>query len=466
MEMKLQDKDVIDILQKQKVFFAEGKTQAYEYRVHQLLKLKSAILSHQKELEEALEKDLGKCRMESYFSEIGYVLADISHTLKHLKSWMKPEKVPSPMTVFASKSRVEKQPLGSVLIIGPYNYPFQLLVVPLVAAMAAGNCAVLSPSERTPHVSQAIRTLIGDTFDAEYVFCASGGAENNTALLRGKFDSIFFTGGSRVGQIVMRAAAENLVPVTLELGGKSPVIVDETANLSVACERIAWGKFLNAGQTCVAPDYVFVHKKVFTAFIEGLKGTIRRFYGEDAHESPDFGRIVNDRHMQRLCTMLEKDRESIVYGGETVPAERFIAPTVLTPEKIEQAACMGEEIFGPLLPVFAYSDPEEVIRYINAHGKPLALYVFSSDKKFVRNLLSRTSSGGVCINDTVSQLINTSLPFGGVGASGMGQYHGKYGFETFSHLRAVLKRSVRFRLTLSFPPFTRKKYDSIRRYLK
>ncbi len=288
---------------------------------------------------------------------------------------MKPDRIKSPMTVFLSKSRVEKQPYGSVLIIGPFNYPFQLLVEPLVAALSAGNCAVLSPSELTPHTAEVIRNLIAGTFPPEYVFCAEGGVENNTVLLHSRFDKIFFTGSTNVGKIVMRAAAENLVPVTLELGGKSPVIIGESAKLDTACERIVWGKFMNAGQTCVAPDYVFVPKKIFKNFVEQLKETIVRFYGEDIRNNPDYGRIVNEQHFNRLESMLGED-------------------------------------------------------------KP------------------------------VSHIINPNLPFGGVGYSGMGNYHGKYGFLDFTHLRSVLKRSTRFKLRVAFPPFSQKKLNALKKYMK
>lgn len=454
------------LLKEQKAFFESGSTLSYEYRIAQLRKLKCAVLSFQTELEKALASDLGKSRQESFLTEIGFVLSDITHTCRALKKWMKPVAVRSPLTVFPSRSFVLHQPYGSVLIIGPYNYPFQLLIGPLVAAIAAGNCAVLSPSELTPHVSETVRKLIAQTFDPKYVFCAAGGIEDNRILLSSRFDKIFFTGSVRVGKIVMRAAAENLVPVTLELGGKSPVIVDETARIGVACERIVWGKFMNAGQTCVAPDYVFVHKSAFEPFLRTLQETIVRFYGQDPQKSPDYGRIVNDRHMQRLEAILERDKASVVFGGETDRTDRFIAPTVLCPPDIRAAACMEEEIFGPLLPVFCYENLQEVLSYINGGEKPLALYVFSENKAAVGRILGATSSGGVCVNDTISHLINPNLPFGGVGHSGMGNYHGEYGFRTFSHSRSVLKRSSRIRITVAYPPFSEKKLKNAQKLMK
>lgn len=462
----LTDDFVGGLLNKQKEFFAEGNTLGLKFRLEQLKKLRAAIISNQTDLEKALASDLGKSRQESYTTEIGFVLAGISHTEKHLKNWMKPISVKSPMTVFPAKSYIAKQPYGSVLIIGPFNYPFQLLIEPLVAAISAGNCAVLSPSELTPQTAGVIRRMLNETFPEEYVYCAEGGIENNTILLRSRFDKIFFTGSINVGKIVMRAAAENLIPVTLELGGKSPVIVSDSAKLRTACERIAWGKFMNAGQTCVAPDYVFVHKSVFDEFIKTLEETIVSFYGKDVQTSADYGRIVNARHMKRLCGILDKDKQSVVFGGETDEQTRFISPTILCPSDIENAACMQEEIFGPLLPVFTYDDIKEPLEYINSHEKPLALYIFSENSAETDTILKNTLSGGVSINDTVSHIINPCLPFGGVGQSGMGNYHGEYGFLNFTHMRSVLKRSTRIQMKLAFPPYSDKKFDAVKKFMK
>lgn len=462
----LDDARVARITEKQRAFFLAGNTLPLRFRQEQLAKLKSAVLAREERFADALAKDLGKCRAESYFSEIGFVLAGISHAQKNLRKWMRPVRVRASATVFPAKNHIVRQPYGCALLIAPFNYPFQLALEPLAAALAAGNCAVLSLSELTPHTSAAVREMLGEIFPEEYVFCTEGGAENNAALLRARFDTIFFTGSARVGRIVQRAAAEHLTPVTLELGGKSPVIVDETAKLRVACERIAWGKFLNAGQTCVAPDYVFVQERVFAQFIEEMKGAIRRFYGEDARLSPDYGRIVNGRHTERLCALLREDGASVVYGGETDKAERFIAPTLLCPPDLDGAACMREEIFGPLLPVFPYARIEEALAFINAREKPLALYVFSEDKRAAEEILRRTSSGGACINDTVSHIIDPHLPFGGVGESGTGSYHGEYGFANFTHARSVLARSTRVCLRAAFPPFTEKKLRTVRRFMK
>lgn len=455
-----------ELLHGQRDFFGTGATLSYRYRKEQLQKLKNAVLRFEPELERALKEDLGKSRQESYLTEIGFVLSDISHTLRNLKKWMKPTRVRSPITVFSSKSRIEKQPYGIALIIGPFNYPFQLLIAPLTAAIAAGNCAVISPSAQTPHVSCAIRRLIEETFDRRYVCCTEGGTEANKVLLRCRFDTIFFTGSVNVGRIVMRAAAENLTPVTLELGGKSPVIVDETAKLDVACERIAWGKFMNAGQTCVAPDYVFVKREICAAFVERLKQTIRAFYGEEPQASADYGRIVNEKQMRRLCGILDEDKAFVAFGGEYSEKDRYIAPTLLCPDDISSAACMREELFGPLLPIFPYDSLKEALDYINGHEKPLALYIFSENTGVVEKILSQTSSGGVSVNDTISHIINPNLPFGGVGNSGMGRYHGEAGFLAFSNQRSVLNRSTRIRIELSYPPFSEKKLKTVRKLMK
>ena len=456
---------VNQLLKKQKKYFATGITLPYRYRAEQLCKLKSAIQRCEEELYEALRTDLGKSKQESYLTEIGFVLSDITHTLRNLKKWMKPVKVRSPLPVFPARSWIQKQPYGSALIMGPYNYPFQLLFEPLIAAVAAGNCAVLSPSEQTPHVSATVRRMIAETFGEEYVYCAEGGVENNQILLRGRFDTIFFTGSVNVGKIVMRAAADNLIPVTLELGGKSPVIVDDTAQTDIACERIAWGKFMNAGQTCVAPDYVFVHRKISELFLQTLQEKIRCFYGDDPKTNADYGRIVNSRHMERLVSLLEAERDSVVYGGGCDVANRYIEPTVLCPGNRDTAS-MREEIFGPILPVFVYDQLSDAMAYINGHEKPLALYIFSENKEAIKKILQGTSSGGVAINDTISQIINPNLPFGGVGHSGIGSYHGEAGFLTFSHQRSVLKRSTLIRIPLAYPPFTEKKLKKARKIIK
>ncbi len=454
-----------DLLNRQKKFFEKGETRAIRFRKAQLGILRHAVLRYREDLETALYDDLGKSGAESYATEIGFVLSEISFAERRLKQWAKPKRVRSSLSVFPAKSFVVREPYGCALIVGPFNYPVQLLLGPLVAAIAAGNCAVLSPSELTPHTAETVEKLIRESFPSEYIGCAVGDASVKEALMRLPFDKIFFTGSVRVGKLVMRAAAEHLIPVTLELGGKSPAIVDETAKLSLAAERIAWGKLLNAGQTCVAPDYVLVARERLPAFIEELKNAMIRLYGEKPEESPDYGRIVSERHACRLQEILREDRDCIVYGGETDVVRRFVAPTILLPAQTD-AACMREEIFGPLLPVFAYDTIGEAIGRIRCGEKPLALYLFTEDRRTVRQVLGAVPSGGAAVNDTISHLINPHLPFGGVGASGMGKYHGKFGFDEFSHLRGVLLRSTNVRVTLAYPPYTERKLRLMRRVFK
>ncbi len=459
------ENQVRQLIDRQREYFMQGNTLSFEFRVAQLKKLKKIISQYEEALKGALYKDLGKSSFESYTSEIGFILSSISHTIKHLKKWMKPEKKKTPISLFFSKSMVIKEPYGSVYIIGPYNYPFQLLIEPLIGAIAAGNCAVLSPSELTPFVSEVIKKIIRETFESRYVSCIDGGIENNTMLLNAGFDYIFFTGSVNVGKIVMKIASKNLTPVTLELGGKSPVIIDKNVNLKVVCECILWGKLMNAGQTCVAPDYVFVHNQIKKEFLNEMKDVLHRFYGNDIKGNPDYGRIVNDRHVKRLKNILDKDKEYIFMGGTVDEEQRYIAPTILCPNHFKVAS-MEEELFGPLLPVFGYNNLNEALSYIRENPKPLALYIFSNEKQIIEEIIMKTSSGGVSINDTISHIINPNLPFGGVGTSGIGAYHGKYSFETFSHERSILKKSNNFRITLTFPPFTEDKLNKIKKILK
>lgn len=453
------------LISRQKTYFMQGNTLSYEFRIRQLNKLKETIIKYEAQLTQALQTDLGKSAFESYTSEIGFIRSNISHTIHHLKRWMKPEKKKMPVSLMMTKSKVIKEPYGCVYIIGPYNYPFQLLIEPLVGAIAAGNCAVLSPSELTPHVAEVTMKLIHEAFSPEYVCCVDGGIENNTLLLHSNFDYIFFTGSVNVGKIVMQAAAEQLIPVTLELGGKSPVIIDKSANVTLACERILWGKLMNAGQTCVAPDYVFVPEEMKAAFLQELKKVLIQFYGQEPKNSRDFGRIVNARHVQRLKNIIETDKAYLFTGGQVDEAERYVAPTVLCPKDFS-AACMQEEIFGPILPVIGYTNLEQALSYINQNPKPLALYIFSENKQITESIIEKTSSGGVSVNDTISHIIHPDLPFGGIGTSGMGSYHGVYSFETFSHHRSILKKSTKFHLSLVHPPFNDKKLKNVKMALK
>ena len=439
------------ILQDQRTFFATGQTKPYEYRLAQLKSLKDAILERQDAIVQAAKDDLGRPEFEGYF-EIG-VLAELSYVIKKLKSWMKPEKVGLPIAQLPGSAWVQPEPLGSVLIIGPWNYPFQLVISPLIGAIAAGNCAIIKPSELAPATSKVVADLITSTFSPEYVAVQEGGVETSQALLAQKFDHIFFTGGTRIGQIVMEAAAKHLTPVTLELGGKSPCIVDSDIKLEVAVNRIVWGKFLNAGQTCVAPDYLLVHKDIKPAFVVALKERIQQTYGDDPAQSPDLSRMVGDRQFDRVAGLL--DSGEIVAGGQSDRATRFIAPTVL--DNVEwDAPIMQDESFGPVLPVLEYENVEDAIALINSKPKPLALYLFTQNKALEAKVLSSTSSGGVCLNDTILHLAIWGMPFGGVGNSGMGAYHGKTSFDTFSHQKSVLKKPFWLDLDWRYPPYASK----------
>lgn len=450
----------------QKQFFETGRTRDLAFRICQLQLLADAMRKNETVLEEALKKDLGKSAFESYATEIGFVLADIRYTIQNLQKWSAPKRVRTPLYLFPGKSKIQKEPYGSVLILGPYNYPVQLLAEPLVGAIAAGNCAVLKPSELTPHVSEAMYQIVHSTFKEEYIACVEGGVEVNQELLSQKFDYIFFTGSERVGRIVMKAAAENLTPVTLELGGKSPVIIEKTANIKEAARRIAWGKLMNAGQTCVAPDYVLVDESRKQQFLTEMKTAFSHLYGKEIKKNPDFGRIVNERHMERLQKILEQDAKYLFCGGGADTLQRYIGPAILDLGKDQNAASMQEELFGPILPVLSYHKLEDAVRFVNKRAKPLALYLFTKKRSAEKFVLERVSSGGVCVNDTISHLINPDLPFGGVGASGMGQYHGKYSFDTFTHEKSVFYKPADWNLPVCYPPFTKGKMNLVKFFLK
>ena len=450
--------DIIDqttaqsALKEHKKFFNTGETRSIDYRISALKRLKNVIRKYEKEIINALYRDLGKSEFEAYGTEIGFVLDSIGNFIGHSKSWAKTKKVRTPLHQFPSKGYIMYEPYGTVLIIGPFNYPFQLLIEPLIGAIAAGNCAILKPSESTPTVSGLVKKIIEETFEEKYIRVIEGEKETTSILINLPFDYIFFTGSVPVGRIVMKAAAENLVPVTLELGGKSPVIVDKTANLELAAKRILWGKLLNAGQTCIAPDYILVHKDIKEIFIEKLKNTVVNFYGEDASKSIDYGRIVNSRQFERLDAIIQRDKNKIIYGGETNAGMLYIEPTII--DKVNwQDAVMLDEIFGPIMPILEYEDLEEVIEMINDRPKPLSLYVFTEDKNVEVTVLSRISFGGGCINDTISHVASSNMPFGGVGNSGMGEYHGRDSFETFSHRKSILKKSTSLDIKLIFPPY-------------
>jgi acyl-CoA reductase-like NAD-dependent aldehyde dehydrogenase len=434
----------------QRDFFRRGLTRELGLRRRQLRALRSAIVRREGDILPALKRDLGRPQAEGYTSEIAIVLHEIDFALKNLAAWAKPRKVRTPLMLFPGSSWIYPEPYGSALVIAPWNYPFQLAVSPLIGALAAGNCAVVKPSEAAPHISRLIAEMIGNAFDPSYLASVEGGVEETKALLEQRFDYIFFTGGTCVGKIVMAAAARHLTPVTLELGGKNPCIVDASADLDKAARRIAWGKLVNAGQTCIAPDFVLAERSIKPALLARLVAAIASFYGADPERSPDFGRIVNDRHFDRLRALMGDG--NVVCGGKTDAAQRYIAPTIIDGVSWDHAV-MQEEIFGPILPVLDFDDLGAVLAALETKPKPLALYFFSQDRDRQEQVLRRLSSGGACINDTFAQLLNLRLPFGGVGDSGMGAYHGKAGFDTFSHSKSVVKRSTWLDPGIKYPPY-------------
>lgn len=426
-----------------------GETRDIGFRVTKLKQLRDAILSSEERIEAALWQDLHKSAYESYLTEISIVLQELDDHIRYLRRWAKPHKVATPMQLFGSRSRIVCEPLGVVLIIAPWNYPVQLLMAPLIGALAAGNCVVLKPSPYTPRVSAVMADMVADVFAPEHVTVVQGGRETNQELLAERFDYLFFTGSPSLGKVVMKAAAEHLTPVTLELGGKSPCIVDQDADLELAARRLVWGKFLNAGQTCIAPDYLLVQSNVKAHLLERIGHYIRAFYGVQPHESPDYPRIVRAEAVDRIAGLMRSG--TIIYGGEINREERYIAPTVIDGIQPDDPV-MQEEIFGPVLPVMEFHALEEAIRYVNAHEKPLALYYFGN-RTSAREVLANTTSGGACINDTIMHIANPHLPFGGVGNSGMGRYHGRDSFLTFSNRRSVLHSTTRWDISLKYPPF-------------
>lgn len=463
--MELNSNDVEKILEYQHNYFNTNVTKDINFRIRQLKALKKGLKKHEKEISMALYKDLGKHKNESYITEIGFVYGSISYMIKNLKKWAKPVKKHTPIYLLPSKSYVVSEPYGTVLILGAYNYPVQLLIEPLIGAIAAGNTALLATPEMAVHTSSAIRKMIEDTFEKRYVMCVEGTMKTNSSLINAKFDYIFFTGSSAVGRIVMEAAAKNLVPVTLELGGKSPVIVDKSANIKEAARRIIWGKTLNAGQTCVAPDYVMVHESVEDELILQMKKALKKYYGKNIEKSNDYGRIINKKHFERITNLIDQEKEHIIFGGHSNEESRYIEPTILKIDSFN-TIIMQEEIFGPLLPIIKYSDLDAAINRIKELPKPLALYLFTRKNKVGEKLLCDTSSGNVCINDTIMHIANCKLPFGGVGGAGMGSYHGEQSFITFCHKKGVLKKSARFNNTLVYPPFSEKKLRVVKKFLK
>ena len=457
-----EDFSMKDAVALQRKYFKTGETKTIDFRIKQLRRLKLALLRNQDNLIMALKQDLNKSETESYATEIGITLSEIDYNIKQVEHWAKPLKVTTPLFFLPGKSHIHYEPYGVALIISPWNYPVKNLLGPMLGAMAAGNCMILKPSELAPNTSRVIYEMISSEFNPEYVKVIEGGVPETTTLLKERFDYILFTGGTEIGRIVYQAAAKHLTPVALELGGKSPTIVDEHIDLTVTARRILWGKFTNAGQTCIAPDYLLVNNKVKQPLINKMKEVLIEFYGDDPSQSPDLGRIVTDNHFQRIKKLIEGD---VVVGGGSNEGQRYIAPTIIDNVKMGDKV-MSEEIFGPVLPVIGYDEIDGAIDIVNAGEKPLALYIFSNNPRVRKKILNNTTSGGVCINETLMHIGNPNLPFGGVGNSGIGAYNGKTGFDTFSHKRSVMTRSFLFDVKQKYAPFTPSKTSFIKFALK
>ena len=455
--------DIEALCAAQRAYFDLGNTRSYTFRIQSLTALEQAIRKNEEVLCRALKEDLGKSYYESYMCEISFVLEEIHFAKRHLARWMRPRRVRSSTSQMPARCFVVNEPLGTSLIMSPWNYPVLLSLDPLVGAICAGCCAILKPSAYAPATSTALRKMLEDCFPSEYVAVVEGGRAENAALLDQRFDKIFFTGSVSVGKLVMEKASRFLTPVTLELGGKSPCIVDETADLAVAARRIAFGKFLNAGQTCVAPDYVLCQESIKQALIQELKNSIPQFFGDQPLQWQDYGRIINQKHFQRLCGLMKSGE--IVCGGQSEPENRRIAPTILD-SVTEQDPVMQEEIFGPILPILTYHKLDDAIAFVNQRPKPLALYLFTRNSQAEHTVLERCSFGGGCVNDTILHLASSRIGFGGVGESGMGSYHGKRSFDSFSHEKSIVKKALWPDLALRYQPYTARKEKLLHRLLK
>lgn len=439
-----------DLVQEQRNFFASQQTKSVAYRRQFLKRLQKELVANEDAICDALYADFRKPKFEALATETQLVLSELKYIIDHIELWSKPMKVGATWTNFPSSDWIHSEPYGNVLVIAPWNYPFLLTMSPLIGALAAGNTVVLKPSELTPATSKVIAEIIQKVFPKEYVSVVEGGIPVSQELLKKKWDYIFFTGSTRVGKIVYKSAAEHLTPVTLELSGKNPCIVDATASIKLAAKRIVWGKFLNAGQTCIAPDYILVEKKVKDELVEALKRNIRKFYGDQIEESSDFARITTDSHYNRLKGLVNK--ESILFGGTCNDTERFIEPTLVDEPDFEDDLMKGE-IFGPILPIISYDSEEDIDEYVTKYKNPLALYVFSTNKKFQKKITNKYSFGGGVINDTVMQITNKKLPFGGVGQSGIGGYHGKHSFDLFSHKKAIIRKPNWIDIPIRYAPY-------------
>lgn len=457
------EQQIQNILVQQRNYFAAGHTLSYQARQNALGALKSSLQRHEQDLAVALKTDLGKSDYESYMCETGLTLSELSWMQKHLRRLMREKRVPTPLSQYVARSFRSPSPYGTVLIMSPWNYPVLLTLEPLIDALAAGNTAVVKPSAYAPATSEVLRIILEECFAPEYVCLVSGGRAENQALLHQKFDKIFFTGGKTVGREVLRCAAENLTPVTLELGGKSPCIVDRSAKIQLAAKRIVFGKYLNCGQTCVAPDYILCEESIRDELIEALQREITVQFGDQPLANPDYGKIINQKHFDRLLHLINTDK--LVCGGQTQPEALRIAPTILKDITWEDAV-MGEEIFGPILPVLTYKTLDEAIQVVESHPHPLALYLFTEDRAVQNKVLARCRFGGGCINDTIIHLATSEMPFGGVGESGMGGYHGKVGFETFSHTRSIVDKKTWLDMPVRYQPYDKSKNKMLRFFLK
>jgi len=446
-------------LQRLRHTFDSGRTHPIGWRLQQLGEIQRMMREHEDDFAETLRRDLGKCRFEAVMTEMSFVEEEAKYARRHLARWMRAKRVRTPIMAQPGRSYIRPEPKGVVLIIAPWNYPMSMVMAPLVGAVAAGNCAIMKPSEITSHTSAAIARILPRYLDNDAFAVVEGGVPETTALLEQRFDHILYTGNERVAKVVMTAAAKHLTPVTLELGGKSPCLVDRSADVDVAAARIAWGKFINAGQTCVAPDHVLVHRDVADRFLDALVRRIREFYGDDAAQSPDFCRIASERHTARFAQLLEG--QNVHFGGRVDVAARFVEPTIVL-DPAPDSALMQEEIFGPVLPVIRVDEMHHAVQFVAERPKPLALYLFTKSRTLEDVVLKRLSAGSVCVNDAVIFMVSPELPFGGIGNSGMGRYSGWYGFETFSHMKPVMKRSFRFDAPMRYPPYTERKAKLMR----
>ena len=457
------EQEIKDLVTRQRSYFQSGATLPISARLAALRRLYDAISSHEKEIHEALRKDLGKSGFESYMCETGMVLEEISYMLKHTPRFAREQRVRTPLSQFCSRSYKKPSPYGVTLIMSPWNYPFMLTLSPLADALAAGNTAVVKPSAYSPYTSEVLLRILTECFEPQYVAVVTGGRAENTCLLREHFDYIFFTGSQSVGKEVMRNAAEHLTPVTLELGGKSPCIVDQTADIKLAAKRIVFGKYLNCGQTCVAPDYVYCHRSVKDRLIKEVQKQIRRQYGKQPLHNSDYGKIINEKHFDRILGLI--DEKKVVHGGGSDRNALRIEPTVMDNVTFSDAV-MQEEIFGPIMPILVFDSLDEVIRRINSMPHPLALYIFTSDKKAARKVTARCGFGGGCINDTIIHLATSEMGFGGFGESGMGAYHGKTGFDTFTHYKSIVDKKTWIDLPMRYQPYRKRNEKMIRHFLK